>query len=66
MKRIPSVAVIGGAVSVAANLLPADLGQAWGPFAVLSTGVLLLATWVVASDHTAPSQSHSVPAKKAA
>jgi hypothetical protein len=37
---------------VAAALLPGDAGQAWGPFVLLSSAVLLLAAWVVADDHT--------------
>ena len=45
MKGIVATAVIGGAVSIAAAMLPGDAGQAWGPFAVLSTGVLLLVTY---------------------
>jgi hypothetical protein len=48
MKGITAVAIIGTATSAAAAILPGDAGQAWGPFAVLSTGVLLLAAWVVA------------------
>jgi len=39
---------------VAAAMLPGDAGQAWGPFVLLSSTVLLLAAWVVADDHTLP------------
>jgi len=53
MKGITAVAIIGTATSAAAAILPGDAGQAWGPFAVLSTGVLLLAAWVVARDDAA-------------
>jgi hypothetical protein len=52
MKAIISVGLIGGVISVAAALLPGDAGQAWGPLAALSTGVLLLSFWAVDSDHT--------------
>jgi len=33
-------------------MLPGDAGQAWGPFVLLSSVVLLLAASVVADDHT--------------
>ena len=66
MKGIVSVALIGGVTSVAAITLPGDAGQAWGPFAVLSTGVLLLAAWLVATDHTPASGRSAVSPKKAA
>ena len=52
MKRTGVVALIGGIASVAAAMLPGDAGQAWGPFVLLSSAVLLLATWVVADDQT--------------
>lgn len=65
MKGIVSVALIGGVASTAAIMLPGDAGQAWGPLAVLSTGVLLLAAWLVASDHTAPA-AHTAPHQRAA
>jgi len=52
MKRTGSVALIGGVASVAAAMLPGDAGQAWGPFVLLSSVVLLLAASVVADDHT--------------
>lgn len=60
MKGIVSVVLIGGVASAAAIMLPGDAGQAWGPFALLSTGVLLLAAWLVASDdtHAAPGSVH--------
>lgn len=66
MKGIVSVALIGGVTSLAAIMLPGDAGQAWGPLAVLSTGVLLLAAWVVASDHTSAAPAGSASHKKAA
>lgn len=65
MKRTGSVALIGGVASVAAALLPGDAGQAWGPFVLLSSTVLLLAAWVVAGDHT-PSHANVGEQKKAA
>jgi hypothetical protein len=65
MKGISAVALIGGATSAAAVLLPGDAGQAWGPFAVLSTGVLLLAAWVIARDD-APATGRTVNHKRAA
>ena len=66
MKRTGSVALIGGVASVAAALLlPGDAGQAWGPFVLLSSTVLLLAAWVVADDHT-PSHANVGEQKKAA
>jgi hypothetical protein len=66
MKGIVSVALIGGVTSVAASLLPGDAGQAWGPFAVLSTGVFLLAAWVVARDRTPAAPAHTTSHTKAA
>ena len=66
MKGIVSVAVIGGVVSIAAALLPGDAGQAWGPFALLSAGVLTLGAWVVASDHTPASRGRTISPKRAA
>jgi hypothetical protein len=66
MKGIVSVAVIGGVASLAAIMLPGDAGQAWGPFAVLSTGVLLLAAWLVATDYTPASHRSAASPKKAA
>ena len=65
MKGIAAVALIGAATSAAAALLPGDAGQAWGPFAVLSSGVLLLAAWVVARDD-APAAQGTVNHKRAA
>ena len=66
MKSMFSVALIGGAVSLAASLMPEGLGQAWGPFAVLSTGVLTLAAGIVASDHTPATRGRGASSKKAA
>jgi hypothetical protein len=65
MKGIAAVAFIGAATSAAAAMLPGGAGQAWGPFAVLSTGVLLLAAWVVARDD-APAARSTVNHKRAA
>jgi hypothetical protein len=65
MKGITAVAIIGTATSAAAAILPGDAGQAWGPFAVLSTGVLLLAAWVVGRDDAAAAR-RTVNHKRAA
>jgi hypothetical protein len=65
MKSIVSVALIGGVISVAAALLPGDAGQAWGPFAALSTGVLLMSYWAVERDHT-PASDRTATHKHAA
>jgi hypothetical protein len=59
------VLLTGAAVSVATAILPAEAVRACTPFAVLSTGVLLLAYWVVASEAT-PASPHSAAHKRAA
>jgi len=46
------VLFVGAAVSAATALSGAEAVQAYTPFAVLSTGVLLFAFWMVASDPT--------------
>ena len=66
MRGMLSVALIGGVTSVAAIMLPGDAGQAWGPFAVLSTGVLLLAAWIVATDETPAATAGAATDKRAA
>jgi hypothetical protein len=66
MKGLLKVGVIGTAVSLAAILSPAEGIQAWGPFAVLSTGVGLLTVWVVASDHTPARRAGTTVQKRAA
>ena len=66
MKGIAAVALIGAATSAVAAMLPGDAGQAWGPFAVLSTGVLLLAAWVVARDDARATRSTVNNHKRAA
>jgi len=66
MKGIVSVALIGGVTTVAAIMLPGDAGQAWGPFAALSTGVCLLAAWVVAADDTPAAPAGATTRKRAA
>lgn len=63
MKAMLTVLFVGVAVTVATILSPDESVQAFTPFAVLSTGVLLLAYWVVASDHT---PAHAGTHKKAA
>jgi hypothetical protein len=65
MKRISSVALIGGVASVAAAMLPGDAGQAWGPFVLLSSAVLLLAAWVIADDQTPASHAEALPQRAA-
>jgi len=65
MKAMLTVLCVGVAVSLATNLSSAEAIRAYTPFAVLSTGVLLLAYWVVAADHTT-SHAHTRPRKKAA
>jgi hypothetical protein len=52
MKTMLRVLFVGAAVSVATILSGAEAVQAFTPFTVLSTGVLLVAYWVVADDHT--------------
>jgi hypothetical protein len=47
-----SVLFVGAAVSTATALAGAEAVQAYTPFTVLSTGVLLLAWWIVADDPT--------------
>jgi hypothetical protein len=54
MKAMLTVLCVGVAVSLATNLSSAEAIRACTPFAALSTGVLLLAYWVVAGDHTRP------------
>ena len=66
MKSVLPVALIGGVLSVAASLLPAELGQAWGPLVMLSSAVLTLGAWVVAGDRTSASHGHTISPKKAA
>ena len=50
MKAMCSVFVVGSLVSLAMALAPVEAVQAFTPFAVLSTGVLLLAYWLVAAE----------------
>ena len=52
MKAMGVVSVVGSLISVATALVPIEAAQAFTPFAVLSTGVLLLAYGVVADDRT--------------
>lgn len=59
MKRTGWVALVGAVASVAAAMLPGDAGQAWGPFVLLSSAVLLLAAWVVADDQTPASHAEA-------
>jgi hypothetical protein len=66
MKRTGSVALIGGVASVAAAMLPGDAGQAWGPFVLLSSAVLLLAAWVIADDQTPASHAETTLEQRAA
>jgi hypothetical protein len=66
MKGIVSVALIGGVASAAAIMLPGDAGQAWGPLAALSTGVLLLAAWIVAADDTPAASAGAATRTRAA
>lgn len=47
MKAMQAVFVVGSLISGAMALAPVEAVQAFTPFAVLSTGVLLLAYWVV-------------------
>jgi hypothetical protein len=54
MKAMLTVLCVGAAVSLATNLSSAEAVRAYTPFAALSTGVLLLAYWVIAADHTRP------------
>jgi hypothetical protein len=65
MKAMLMVLLVGAAVSVATALFPAEAVQAFTPFAVLSTGVLLVAYWAVWSDHT-PAHIDAGAQKKAA
>ena len=54
MKAMLTVLCVGVVVSLVTNLSSAEAIRAYTPFAALSTGVLLLAYWVVAADHTRP------------
>ena len=65
MKAMLTVLCAGITVSLATGLAPAEAVRAYTPFAVLSTGVLLLAYWVVEADHT-PSRADIGEYRKAA
>ena len=65
MKAMLTVLCVGVVVSLVTNLSAAEAIRAYTPFAALSTGVLLLAYWVVAADHTRPHE-HAGRQKKAA
>ena len=52
MKAMLTVLFVGATVSMATAVSAAEAVQASTPFAVMSTGVLLLAYWIVADDHT--------------
>lgn len=65
MKAMLTVLCVGVMVSLATNLSAAEAVRAFTPFAVLSTGVLLLAYWAVAADHT-PLHASTGVLKKAA
>jgi len=64
MKAMVKVLISGFANSGATALFPAEAVQAFTPFAVLSTTVMLLAYWVVAGDHT-PTRTDAVYRKAA-
>jgi hypothetical protein len=64
MRPMLTVLFVGGAVSVATALSGAEAVQAYTPFTVLSTGVLLVAYWIVADEHT-PAHSRGVHKKAA-
>jgi hypothetical protein len=64
MKAMRVVLVVGSAISAATALAPVEAVQAFTPFAVLSTGVLLLAYWLVADDQKA--DAHRSVYKRAA
>ena len=66
MKAMSAVFVIGSVISAATAIIPAEAVRAFTPFAVLSTGVLSLAYWLVAVDHTPARSDASVQARKAA
>jgi hypothetical protein len=66
MKGLPAVVLVGGVLSVVTALWPAESVFAWSPYAMLATGVLGLAAWVVASDHTWVAPAGSASHKKAA
>jgi hypothetical protein len=63
MKSMFVVLLVGAAVSVATAMFPAEAVRGWTPLAVLSTGILLLAYWIVASD-PAPAASHDSATRK--
>ena len=65
VKSMFVVLSVGAAVSVATAIFPAEAARACTPFAVLSTGVLLLAYWLVASDST-PASRDAATHKRAA
>jgi hypothetical protein len=65
MKAMLTVLLIGVAVAVAMALSPAESVRANTPLVALATGVLLLAYWVIASDH-APAHHDAGTYKKAA
>jgi len=65
VKSMLVVLFVGAAVAVATAIFPAEAVRACTPFAVLSTGVLLLAYWVVASE-PAPASRDSATHKRAA
>ena len=52
MKAMLWVGTVGSLVSLLTMAVGGEGVRAYAPFAVLSTGVLLLAFWAVASDHT--------------
>jgi hypothetical protein len=59
------VLFVGAAVAVATAISPAEAVRACTPFAVLSTGVLLLAYWVVASNPTPASHGSATHTRAA-
>ena len=65
MKAMLTVLSVGVLISLATGLSSAEAIRAFTPFAVLSTGVMLLAYWAVADDHT-PLHVHTREQKKAA
>jgi hypothetical protein len=56
---------VGIALSLATTLASAEVVRAYTPFVALSTGVMLLAYWVVAADHTSTRAKASVHKKAA-
>lgn len=65
MKTMLAVLCVGVLLSLATNVSSVEAVRAFTPFVALSTGVLMLAYWVVAAD-TSRSHAHADPRKKAA